>query len=69
MNARLEAFIVARPGRDPGVLALKAHSARQLPRYMIADRLHLVPELPRTRNGKVDRMALKELGAMKEGTS
>jgi amino acid adenylation domain-containing protein len=58
MNSRLEAFVVARPGREPGVLSLKQHCARRLPRYMIADRFHFVPELPRTRNGKVDRMAL-----------
>ncbi|TYB45410.1 amino acid adenylation domain-containing protein [Actinomadura chibensis] len=60
VNARLVAFIVPRPGRAPGVLDLKEHSSRRLPRYMIADRFHLVPELPRTRNGKVDRTLLVE---------
>nr|UPI48954.1 acyl-CoA synthetase [Micromonospora sp.] len=60
VNARLEVFVVSRPGRAPGVLELKEHSSRRLPRYMIADRFHFVPELPRTRNGKVDRALLIE---------
>ncbi|MFI6318289.1 amino acid adenylation domain-containing protein [Nonomuraea sp. NPDC050556] len=57
-DARLEAFVVPVSGRAPGLLALKRHSAERLPPYMIADRIHLVTELPRTGNGKVDRAAL-----------
>lgn len=57
-SARLEAFVVPAAGRVPGVLALKRHSAERLPPYMIADRIHVVPGLPRTGNGKVDRAAL-----------
>jgi amino acid adenylation domain-containing protein len=58
MDSRLVAFVVPKPDRRPGVLALRSHCARRLPRYMLADTLRLVPELPRTRNGKVDRAAL-----------
>lgn len=58
VDARLEAFIVARPGREPSVLALKRHSSERLPTYMIADQMHLVPCLPRTQTGKTDRLAL-----------
>ncbi|MFB9235732.1 amino acid adenylation domain-containing protein [Plantactinospora siamensis] len=57
-EVRLEAFVVPAPGRTPGVLALKRHSAEHLPPYMIADRFHIVAGLPRTGNGKVDRVAL-----------
>jgi clorobiocin biosynthesis protein CloN4 len=58
MDVRLEAFVVPAPERTPGVLALKRYSAERLPSYMIADRIHLVAGLPRTSNGKVDRVAL-----------
>jgi len=58
VDARLTAFIVARPGSTPSVLSLKRHSAEHLPRYMIADEVHLVPYLPQTPNGKTDRLAL-----------
>jgi clorobiocin biosynthesis protein CloN4 len=58
LDARLTAFIVPRPGRHPGVLSLKQHSAQRLPRYLVADEMRVVPALPRTRNGKVDRAAL-----------
>lgn len=57
-DARLHAFVVPVRGRTPGVLSLKRHSAERLPPYMIADEIRLVGELPRTRNGKIDRAAL-----------
>ncbi|TDC72594.1 amino acid adenylation domain-containing protein [Streptomyces hainanensis] len=58
MESRLAAFVLPRPGREPGVLALKRHIARRLPRYMVVDEVHRVAHLPRTRNGKIDRSAL-----------
>jgi clorobiocin biosynthesis protein CloN4 len=58
IDGKLVAFVVPVPGHAPGILALKRHSAQQLPRYMIADEIHLVGELHRTRNGKIDRSAL-----------
>jgi len=58
IEARLTAFIVPKPGFAPGVLGLKRHSAQRLPRYLVADDMRLVHELPRTSNGKVDRRAL-----------
>ena len=63
VSARLEAYLVARPGRRPGTLALKRYLAERLPRYMIVDAIHLMPELPRTRTGKTDRVALGHLAA------
>jgi amino acid adenylation domain-containing protein len=58
IEARLTAFIVPKPGCTPGVLGLKRHCAQRLPRYLVADDMRLVHELPRTSNGKVDRRAL-----------
>ncbi|MGW3471700.1 amino acid adenylation domain-containing protein [Saccharopolyspora sp. NPDC000995] len=58
MDARLEAFVVARPEQKLGVLEIKRHMAGKLPRYMIPDGVHIVASLPTTRNGKTDRTAL-----------
>lgn len=60
IDARLTAFVVAKPGRPPGILGLKRHCAQRLPRYLVADDIRVVAALPRTRNGKVDRAALAE---------
>jgi clorobiocin biosynthesis protein CloN4 len=57
-DARLVAFVAPRPGGDPGVLALKRHIARHLPRYMVADEVQILSRLPRNDNGKIDRPAL-----------
>ncbi len=58
LDARLVACIV--PARDPApsLLAMKGHSAQRLPRYMIPDELVVVPNLPRTPNGKLDHERL-----------
>jgi clorobiocin biosynthesis protein CloN4 len=53
-GARLVAFVVS-SGDPPGLLSLKQHCAKRLPRYMIVDSVVVLPELPRTRNGKTDR--------------
>ncbi|MBO1334093.1 amino acid adenylation domain-containing protein [Streptomyces sp. VRA16 Mangrove soil] len=58
MDARLVAFVVPAAGARPGLLALRRHLAERLPSYMIADHIHLLPDLPRTRNGKIDRPEL-----------
>jgi amino acid adenylation domain-containing protein len=65
LEARLAVYVVPAKGRDVGVLELKRHIAQRLPRYMIADDVHLVGELPRTDNGKVDRRALTGAAAPK----
>ncbi len=56
MQARLVAFIVASPA--PSLLEVKRHLAQRLPRYMIVDTIQTLPVLPRTRNGKIDRITL-----------
>jgi len=47
---------------DPAlsVLEVKRHCADRLPRYMIPSDVRLVEGLPRTSNGKVDRVRTRE---------
>ena len=59
MEARLKAYVVG--DSPPSLLELKRHCAERLPRYMIVDQVAVVASLPRTRNGKVDRLKLQEL--------
>jgi len=62
LEARLVAFLVPPPdSAAPSLLALKRHCSERLPRYMIVDSARPLPALPRTRNGKVDRLALAAL--------
>ncbi|MCZ7373256.1 amino acid adenylation domain-containing protein [Micromonospora sp. WMMC250] len=63
VDARLTAFVLPHPDRQPGTLALRQHCAQQLPRYMLVDHVRTVTELPRTRNGKIDRSALLAIAA------
>jgi amino acid adenylation domain-containing protein len=59
VEARLVAFLVVQS--ELPLLELKRHCAERLPRYMIVDRAIYLHELPRTRNGKVDRLALANI--------
>jgi L-proline---[L-prolyl-carrier protein] ligase len=59
IRARLVAFLVA--GREPALLEVKRHCAERLPRHMIVDSVVFLHELPRTRNGKLDRLVLQEI--------
>ncbi|PRQ01257.1 amino acid adenylation domain-containing protein [Enhygromyxa salina] len=56
LEARLVAFICAR--ERVSLLALKRHCAARLPKYMLIDQATILAELPRTRNGKIDRKLL-----------
>jgi amino acid adenylation domain-containing protein len=58
VEARLVAFIVSTTDELPTLLDIKRHCAERLPRYMIVDDVRSIPALPRTRNGKVDRLTL-----------
>jgi amino acid adenylation domain-containing protein len=66
IEARLVAFVVAR--RELALLELKRHCAERLPRHMIVDRAISLDELPRTRNGKVDRLTLQDMTAEEVAT-
>nr|BBH88073.1 D-alanine--poly(phosphoribitol) ligase [Thermosporothrix sp. COM3] len=61
ISARLAAFISCNESEPPSLLELKKHCAQRLPRYMIIDEVHPLPSLPFTRNGKIDRLALKTM--------
>ncbi|GHO60135.1 hypothetical protein KSB_86100 [Ktedonobacter robiniae] len=58
--ARLVAFLVVGEQGGLSLLEVKRHCAERLPRYMIVDDISLMEALPRTRNGKVDRLSLAQ---------
>ncbi len=62
VEARLIAHVVSRRDPAPGLIEIKRHCAERLPRYMIVDEVRYLAALPRTRNGKVDRLALAAAG-------
>jgi amino acid adenylation domain-containing protein len=59
IEARLVAFLAPTHETVPSLLEIKRHCAARLPRYMIVDDVCILPALPRTRNGKVDRLLLR----------
>ncbi|MGJ5893097.1 non-ribosomal peptide synthetase [Streptomyces niveiscabiei] len=63
---REEPALLIRAVRDPHAPpcdtgAVRAVAAGQVPSYMVPDRLVLLPVMPLTANGKVDRRAVREL--------
>jgi amino acid adenylation domain-containing protein len=60
IDARLAAFIVPITSPAPTLLEIKRYCAERLPRYMIVDVLYVLSELPRTRNGKINRLLLMQ---------
>ncbi|MCK6549278.1 amino acid adenylation domain-containing protein [Myxococcota bacterium] len=57
-DARLVAFVVATDGVTIDAAALRTFVARELPEHMIPAPITIVDALPRTPNGKLDRLAL-----------
>ncbi len=58
LSARLVAFLAIGEDPAPTLLDVKRVCAQRLPRYMIPDDAVPLVDLPRNRNGKVDRQAL-----------
>ncbi|WP_394827343.1 amino acid adenylation domain-containing protein [Pendulispora albinea] len=59
LGMRLVAYLACAPGHSPpSLIQIKTHCQSKLPRYMIVDAVRYVDELPRTRNGKIDRRSL-----------
>ncbi|AYF76324.1 amino acid adenylation domain-containing protein [Nocardia yunnanensis] len=50
----LAAYVVAAPGSQLEPAALKKAAAQRLPSYMVPSAITVLPELPRTANGKLD---------------
>jgi thioesterase domain-containing protein len=58
---RLVAFVAARAeGEQPSEVLLRRHLRERLPEYMVPSAFVLLPALPRTPSGKIDRKALSE---------
>ncbi|HEX6733656.1 MAG TPA: amino acid adenylation domain-containing protein [Azonexus sp.] len=55
---RLIAYVVPRRPAEPGAGQLRDFLARHVPHYMLPARFVTLPQLPLTRNGKIDRNAL-----------
>ncbi|MFJ3641332.1 amino acid adenylation domain-containing protein [Streptomyces sp. NPDC090108] len=63
---RLQAFVVPEAGARPSEEALRGHLSAELPAAMVPAAIRLLPELPLTANGKVDRLELARLAAAPE---
>jgi amino acid adenylation domain-containing protein len=61
LTARLHAVVVPAPDGTPGLLALKRWSAERLPTYMLIDGVSFFDEIPRTGNGKKDRIQVAKM--------
>jgi len=64
IDTKIVAFIVhgtARATNAISLLAIKRHCSEYLPSYMCVDKVQYVEQLPRNRNGKLDRLKLKTL--------
>jgi acyl-CoA synthetase (AMP-forming)/AMP-acid ligase II len=57
-SSRLHAAVVLRAGAGATVATLQRHCLDRVPRYMVPESIQLLPELPRTATGKVDRVGL-----------
>jgi amino acid adenylation domain-containing protein len=55
---QLAAYVTGEPGLDPG--PVREHLRRELPAYMVPATITVLPALPLTHNGKLNRAALPE---------
>ncbi|GGU85960.1 non-ribosomal peptide synthetase [Lentzea flava] len=60
-GARLSAFVSVVSGAEVSAAELRAHAAETLPEHMVPSSIHVLPQLPVTANGKIDRAALRSL--------
>ena len=59
-DKRLVAYAVVDRDQNSGMEELRAHLKHQLPDYMLPSALVLLPKIPLTPNGKIDRQALPQ---------
>ncbi|HEX8282859.1 MAG TPA: amino acid adenylation domain-containing protein [Pyrinomonadaceae bacterium] len=65
-DKRLVAYLVAEEGASPSDAELRAHLHESLPEYMVPSAFVLLPEMPLTPSGKVNRRALPAPGEAAE---
>ena len=58
---RLFAYVVPTPGNHCPAASLRETAKAKLPDYMVPSRIFILPEMPLTSNGKIDRRALSAL--------
>jgi long-chain acyl-CoA synthetase len=63
LGQALVLVVAPRPGARLGERQVRAHCQRSLDDYMVPKHVRLVPELPRTANGKVDKHRLADEAA------
>ncbi|WP_052707260.1 non-ribosomal peptide synthetase [Streptomyces rubellomurinus] len=66
-NPRLVAYAVTRPGHDLQPGDLRVFLAADLPEYMVPSTCLLLPDMPLTTNGKINRSALPAPGPLAPG--
>ncbi|MEW2468005.1 non-ribosomal peptide synthetase [Streptomyces sp. NPDC046994] len=54
----LVAYVVSHRGEDPAPAGIRRHLMEKLPVHMVPGAVHLLPAMPLTPNGKLDRKAL-----------
>jgi acyl-coenzyme A synthetase/AMP-(fatty) acid ligase len=68
----VKAFVVLRPGNEPGdalVKELQDHCKRVTAPYKYPREIEFVPELPKTRSGKIRRVELRQAELRKKGAT
>jgi amino acid adenylation domain-containing protein len=60
-DVRLVAYAAAKGEPAPAPAALRDYLAERLPSYMVPQTVHVLPEMPVSAQGKVDRLALARL--------
>ncbi len=53
------ALLTAAPGASPDPAALRTELAAAVPRWWLPERIEIVPDLPRTSVGKLDKARLR----------
>jgi len=66
-DRQLVAYVVGHPDGTPSIGALRHYAQERLPDYMVPGAFVLVPGLPLTANGKIDRRALPEAAVGRPG--
>jgi len=60
LGSSIQAFVTLRPETDPTEKELQRHCASRLEDFMVPQAIHLVPALPKTSNGKIDKQKLQQ---------